>query len=68
MIIIVNINHFCKGEIKMLAFVILFVTFVAAFALGALCVLFRNNIKLSGFCGALALSNFIITMVICMFH
>lgn len=52
----------------MLAFVIFFITFVAAFALGALCVLFRNNTKLSGFCGMLALSNFIITTVICMFH
>jgi len=52
----------------MLAFVILFITFVAAFGAGALCVLFRHDFKIARFFGLLSSINFIVSMAIGAFH
>lgn len=52
----------------MLAFVILFITFVAAFGAGALCVLFRHDFKIARFFGLLSSINFIVFMAIGAFH
>lgn len=52
----------------MLAFVILFITFIVAFGAGALCVLFRNNFKMARFFGLVSSINFIISMAIGAFH
>lgn len=52
----------------MVAFVILFITFIVAFFALALGVLFRNNFKMARFFGLVSSINFIISMAIGAFH
>lgn len=52
----------------MLAFVILFITFVVSFFAFALSILFKNKFKIARFFGLVSSINFIITMIICAFN
>ena len=52
----------------MLAFVILFITFVVSFFSFALSILFKEKFKMARFFGLISAINFIITMTICAFN
>ena len=52
----------------MLAFVILFITFVASFFTFALSILFRNKFKIARFFGLVSSINIIISITICAFN
>lgn len=52
----------------MLAFVILFITFVMSFFTFALSILFKNRFKIARFFALVSSINFVITMIICAFN
>lgn len=52
----------------MLAFVILFITFVVSFFTFALSILFKNKFKIARFFALVSSINFVITMTICAFN
>lgn len=52
----------------MLAFVILFITFIVSFSTLALSVLFRNKFKIARFFALISSINFIISIAISAFH
>ena len=52
----------------MLAFVILFITFVVSFFTFALSILFKDRFKIARFFGLVSSINLIITMTICAFN
>ena len=52
----------------MLAFVILFITFVVSFFTFALSILFKDRFKIARFFGLVSSINVIITMIICAFN
>ena len=52
----------------MLAFVILFITFVVSFFTFALSIVFKSKFKIARFFGLVSAVNFVITMIICAFN
>ena len=52
----------------MLAFVILFITFVVSFFTFALTILFKDKFKIARFFGLISSINIIISMTICAFN
>ena len=62
------VNHYFKENLKMLAFVILFVTFVVSFFTFALSILFKNKFKIARFFALVSSINVIISMTICAFN
>lgn len=52
----------------MLAFVILFITFIASFFTFVLSVLFKSKFKIARFFGLVSAINIIISMTICAFN
>lgn len=52
----------------MLAFVILFITFIASFFTFVLTILFKHNFKIARFFALVSSINFIISMTICAFN
>lgn len=62
------VNQLLQGELKMLAFVILFITFIVSFFTFALSILFKNKFKIARFFGLVSAINVIISMTICAFN
>ena len=62
------VNHFRKENLKMLAFVILFITFVVSFFTFALTILFKDKFKIARFFALVSSINFIVSMIICAFN
>ena len=52
----------------MLAFVILFITFVVSFFTFALTILFKDKFKIARFFALISSINFIVLMIICAFN
>ena len=52
----------------MLAFIILFITFIVAFFTFALSILFKNKFKIARFFALISSINFIVSMIICAFN
>ena len=52
----------------MLAFVILFITFVVSFFTFALSILFKDKFKIARFFSLVSAINFIVSMIICAFN
>ena len=62
------VNQLLQGDLKMLAFVILFITFVVSFFTFALSILFKDKFKIARFFSLVSAINFVITMTICAFN
>ena len=52
----------------MLAFIILFITFIASFFTFALSILFKNKFKIARIFALVSSINFIVSMIICAFN